>query len=109
MYAGLNHEFAFNFDPCPLGATDGLEREWTGNVFCNPPYSNIATFIDKGWRELRAGSCKVVVYLVPARTDTTWFHDYCMKGAEIRFLRGRLRFNGAKNNAPFPSMVVIFR
>lgn len=109
VYAALHSEFAFNFDPCPLHATDGLEIEWPGNVFVNPPYSKLAAFMDKGWRELQAGVAHCIVFLVPARTDTRWFHDYCLKAAEIRFIRGRLKFNGAKNSAPFPSMIVIFK
>ena len=109
VYEALNREFAFNFDPCPLYATTGLEIDWPGNVFVNPPYSKLAEFMDKGWRELQAGVAQCIVFLVPARTDTRWFHNYCLKAAEIRFIRGRLKFGGAKNNAPFPSMIVIFK
>lgn len=104
----LDREFHFDLDSCPLGATDGLEREWRGNIFVNPPYSNIDAFMRKGREELTAQRAQSVVYLVPARTDTAWFHEYCLgRASEIRFIRGRLKFNGAKNNAPFPSMVVV--
>ena len=108
-YDELHREFDFTFDPCPLMATeDGRKIKWTGRVFCNPPYSRIREFLIKGLYHLAEKHCELVVYLIPARTDTAWFHDYCRKG-EIRFLRGRLRFGGAKHSAPFPSMVVVFR
>jgi hypothetical protein len=109
VYAELHNEFGFTFDPCPLMATeDGRKAPWAGRVFCNPPYSRIKEFLKKGLFHLAKGDCSLLVYLIPARTDTAWFHDYCKRG-EIRFLRGRLKFGGAKNSAPFPSMVVVFR
>ena len=78
-----------------------------GVTFCNPPYGKqIKKWVKKGYEEAMAGS--TVVMILPARTDTEWFHKYCLKG-EIRFLKGRLRFKGAQYNAPFPSMVVVFR
>ena len=105
----LYREFGLNFDPCPLmSIEDGLKVKWTGRVFCNPPYSRIKEFIKKGLFHLANGDCELLCYLIPARTDTAWFHDYCTKG-EIRFLRGRLKFGDAKHSAPFPSMVVVFR
>lgn len=108
-YDVLQREFRFTFDPCPLMAKeDGRKLPWRGRVFCNPPYSRIVEFLKKGLFHLANGDCEILVYLIPARTDTAWFHDYCTKG-EIRFLRGRLKFGGSKNSAPFPSMVVIFR
>jgi hypothetical protein len=108
-YDELHAEFGFTFDPCPLrGEEDGLKIKWTGNVFCNPPYSRLTEFLKKGLYHLASGDCALLVYLIPARTDTAWFHDYCSKG-EIRFLRGRLKFGNAKFSAPFPSMVVVFR
>lgn len=108
-YDALNAEFGFTFDPCPLMAQeDGRKVKWTGRVFCNPPYSRIMEFLKKGLYHLASGDCALLVYLIPARTDTAWFHDYCKRG-EIRFLRGRLKFGNSKNSAPFPSMVVIFR
>ncbi len=109
IYADLHREFDFTFDPCPLMSNDdGRKVKWTGRVFCNPPYSRIVEFLKKGLFHLANGECSLLVYLVPARTDTAWFHDYCKKG-EVRFLRGRLKFGGSKNSAPFPSMVVVFR
>lgn len=109
VYDRLNAEFGFNFDPCPLdGQTDalsGLFSEWRGKrVFCNPPYGpEIGKFL------ARASETEVAVFLIPARTDTRWFHDLVLpKAKEIRFIRGRLKFGDSKNSAPFPSMVVVF-
>lgn len=110
VYEELNREFNFSFDPCPINsAVDGLKSSWSGSVFCNPPYSKIPQFIKKGLWHLSAGEVVLLCYLLPARTDTAWFHDFCLKASEIRFLRGRLKFGDAINNAPFPSMVVVFR
>ena len=78
-------------------------------MFVNPPYSNIRAFIEKGLKELKSGSVQTLVYLVPARTDTKWFHELVYGKAELRFIKGRLRFNDAKNSAPFPSMLIIYR
>ena len=84
---------------------DGLKQEWTGVCWCNPPYGRkIGQWVKKA-----AESDATVVMLIHARTDTAWFHDYIYGKAEIRFVRGRLRFGGSKINAPFPSMVVVFR
>lgn len=107
-YAALDAEFHFADDACPLaGPANGLMREWKSPCFVNPPYSDIAPWMDKAKLEASAG--KTVVLLVPARTDTRWWHRYAMVATEIRFIRGRLKFGGAKNNAPFPSAVIIFR
>jgi len=109
FYDLLDAEFHFNFDPCPLGGgEDGRARllnPWIGKrVFCNPPYGpEIRKFLDC-WSD-----AKIDVYLIPARTDTKWFHEICLPFAkEIRFIKGRLRFGDGKYPAPFPSMVVIF-
>ncbi len=110
LYAGLNEEFDFDDDPCPIGATDGLIRPWGKRVFVNPPYSNVTGFLKKAILEMQAGRSDVVVFLVPSRTDTKWWHDLMMPYAkEIRFIKGRLRFGGAKNSAPFPSVICILR
>jgi hypothetical protein len=111
VYEKLHAEFQFDFDPCPLGEheQDGsapLFTSWTGRrVFCNPPYNKaMVPFLE------RAREATVAVFLIPARTDTRWFHDIVLPhAAEIRFLKGRLKFGDAKNSAPFPSMVVVFR
>lgn len=109
LYRELNKEFNFNYDPCPLNAEfDGLIEYWWGNVFVNPPYSNIPAFLKKGRGEMGAGHAHKIVYLLPARTDTKWFHEDVYNKAEIRFIKGRLKFGDSKNNAPFPSMIVIF-
>jgi len=108
IYKELDDEFHFTFDPCPLNADfDGLSVSWKGTVFVNPPYGRkIGNWIRKGWEESKLGW--TIVMLLPARTDTRWWHDYVMKG-EIRFIKGRLKFGGSKNSAPFPSCVVVFR
>jgi DNA N-6-adenine-methyltransferase (Dam) len=109
VYAALDSEFRFDFDPCPLdGEGDGLAPlfcSWRGKrVFCNPPYGpGIGDWLK------RATEAKLAVFLIPARTDTRWFHEHVLpKAREIRFIRGRLKFGGAKNSAPFPSMIVVY-
>ena len=77
-------------------------------VFCNPPYSQIEKWAAKAFYETKQDST-LVVLLIPARTDTKYFHNYIVGRAEIRFIKGRLKFGGGKNSAPFPSMLVIFR
>ena len=83
---------------------DGLKQEWTGVCWCNPPYGRQ---IGK-WVEKAVKSFATVVMLLPARTDTKWFHDWCLPYGKIEFLRGRLKFGGCDNPAPFPSMIVVF-
>lgn len=117
----LNEEFSFNLDPCALPENakceryftpddDGLTQDWGGqNVFCNPPYGRaIIKWCKKCYEESRKPNTTVVM-LVPARTDTRWFHEYVYGKAELRFVRGRLKFGGSQNSAPFPSMIVIFK
>jgi phage N-6-adenine-methyltransferase len=108
VYRNLDAEFHFDYDPCPHNPTlDGLSVEWGKSNFVNPPYGReILKWIKKGYAEAQKG--KTVVFLVPSRTDTEWWQDYCMKADAIRFIRGRLKFQGAKHGAPFPSAVVIF-
>ena len=85
---------------------DGLAQEWTGVCWMNPPYGrDIKHWMRKAYQSSLAGA--TVVCLVPARTDTAWWHDYAVKG-QIEFIRGRLKFGGAVNSAPFPSAVVVF-
>ncbi len=110
VYAALDSEFHFDFDPCPIGGTvDGtapLFVGWGGKrVFCNPPYGpGIRPFLE------RAHEAEVAVFLIPARTDTRWFHEIVLPEAkEIRFIKGRLKFGNAQNSAPFPSMIAIFK
>lgn len=121
LFNKLNKEFSFTLDPCatPENAKckkyytikeNGLEQNWQGEtVFCNPPYGRtIKTWVKKCYEESKKHNT-IVVMLIPARTDTSYFHDFIYnKAKEIRFLRGRLKFGNSKNSAPFPSMVVIF-
>ena len=117
----LNEEFHFDLDPCADAENakckeyftkeeNGLLKDWGGRrVFCNPPYGRKTTgeWIRKCYEEAKKPGT-VVVALIPARTDTRFFHDYIYHKAEIRFIKGRLKFGGCKDAAPFPSMVVIF-
>ena len=85
---------------------DGLKQDWTGSCWMNPPYGRcIKLWMQKAYESSLRGA--KVVCLVPSRTDTAWWHDYAMKG-EIEFIRGRLKFGGAKYNAPFPSALIVF-
>ena len=87
-------------------ADNGLAQEWVGNCWMNPPYGReIIDWMQKAHESSLCGA--TVVCLVPARTDTKWWHEYAMKG-QIEFIRGRLKFGDAKNSAPFPSAVVTF-
>jgi site-specific DNA-methyltransferase (adenine-specific) len=105
LYQALDKEFGFTLDPCPLGGRGGLERSWEGErVYCNPPYGR-----DVGKWLVKAPEADIAIFLLPARTDTKWWHEYAMRAEEIRFLRGRLKFSGSKNSAPFPSVVLIYR
>lgn len=109
VYQTLDAEFHFDHDPCPPNfQVDGLTSEWGQSNFVNPPYGReLPKFIAKGYEEWLKG--KTVVFLVPSRTDTRWWHDYCMKATEIRFIKERLKFDEHQNSAPFPSAIVIFR
>lgn len=113
----LDREFGFTLDVCATDENhkcenyytikdDGLLQPWHGVVWCNPPYGrHIKYWVRKAYETSLTGTR--VVMLLPARTDTAYWHDYVMKG-EVRFIRGRLKFNDGKNSAPFPSAVVIF-
>lgn len=110
LYDELDKRFHFDMDPCPLRSlNDGLNKDWVGSIFINPPYSNIKSFLEKGIEELEKGNAKVCVFLLAARTDTKWFHTYLYlkSNVEIIFIKGRLRFGDQKNSAPFPSMIVV--
>lgn len=119
LFDALKAEFAFTLDPAasPSNAKcrrfftrqeDGLAQDWSGEtVFLNPPYGRvIGDWVQKAHETSLRGSA--VVCLLPARTDTAWWHNFVMRG-EIRFLRGRLRFGTAVHPAPFPSAIVVFR
>lgn len=115
LFDMLDREFHFTTDgaatvcntKCGRFYTDALTHRWTGIIWLNPPYSQNAAFIRKAYVE--AGQGATVVCLIPSRTDTAYWHDYCMNAAEIRFIRGRLKFGDGKSPAPFPSAIVIFR
>jgi phage N-6-adenine-methyltransferase len=118
LFDKYNAIYQFNTDVCATPqnakckdyftrADDGLAQVWLGTCWMNPPYGReIGLWVHKAYRTGEAGS--TVVCLLPARTDTKWFHDYCLPYGKIEFLRGRLKFGGAKNSAPFPSMIVVF-
>ncbi len=124
FYDELDKEFSFVADVaateknkkapiCYTPETNGLINTWNfgGSVFCNPPYGKeIGKWVKKAYEEAQKGV--TVVMLIPARTDTSYFHDYIYNKAEIRFIRGRLKFtdeSGVEQNAaPFPSMLVIY-
>ena len=118
LYDELHAEFGFGLDPCATKETakceawyskeqDGLKQEWGGVLFVNPPYSQIKHWVAKAANSTKA----IIVMLIPARTDTRWFHEFIYHNnkAEIRFIKGRLKFSNSKNSAPFPSMIIIFR
>lgn len=119
LYDQLDAEFHFNLDAAASDENhkhknyytsydDGLNSEWSSSTFCNPPYGRaVGSWVHKAYMESLKGN--TVVMLLFARTDTAWFHDWVHGKAEIRFLRGRIKFEGAKYNAPFPSMIVIYR
>lgn len=120
LFEMLDKEFHFDFDGactrenclCTHGAFVGEfdPLSWTptwNRVWLNPPYSKIGAFMKKAYEESLKGA--IVVCLIPSRTDTKYFHDYCMKAHEIRFIKGRLKFSDGKGSAPFPSCIVIFK
>src|ERR1051326_5098786 len=115
----LNAEFGFTLDVCAipqnakcinlfLPEEDGLKQRWQGICWMNPPYGRtIGQWIKKAYESAQEGA--TVVCLVPARTDTSWWHTWVVRSDEVRFIRGRLKFGDSKNSAPFPSAVVVFR
>lgn len=116
----LNSEFNFDIDVCATSENakcntfftkeqDGLTQPWRGVCWCNPPYGReIGKWVQKAYFSSKDDGATVVM-LLPARTDTKWFHEYIYHQSEIRFIKGRLKFGDSANSAPFPSMVVIFR
>ena len=118
LFDDLDVRFHFQTDVCatPQNAKcqrfftkeqNGLLQDWGGICWMNPPYGRgIGQWMQKAYESAQAGA--TVVCLVPARTDTAWWHDYAMRG-EITFIRGRLKFGNAKNSAPFPSALIVFK
>jgi len=126
LFDELDAEFHFTLDPCSTHENakvtkhytrdeNGLEQSWAGEiVFMNPPYGReVGVWVRKAWLEHNrkewALEPAVVVGLLPARTDTGWWHDYIQGMTEVRFLRGRVRFSASNQNAPFPSAIVIWQ
>jgi site-specific DNA-methyltransferase (adenine-specific) len=122
LFDKLNSSYNFTLDPCATAETakctkfytqqdDGLSKSWANeSVFINPPYSNVAGWVEKAYKE-NAENGATCVLLIPARTDTKWFHRYCMQADAIQFIKSRVKFeNGSSkpNSAPFPSMIVVF-
>ena len=122
IFDNLNQKYNFTLDPASDGInnkctkhytiqTNGLGQSWANEtVFINPPYSKTYDWVKKAYHEAMGGNTKIVM-LLPARTDTKWFHEFCMDPFvvnSISFIKGRLKFGGQKNSAPFPSMVVEF-
>jgi phage N-6-adenine-methyltransferase len=124
LFSELDKEFNFVLDVCAEIGTakcnkfftvdnNALVQDWyvasifgSGAIWCNPPYGRgVINWVKKGFNESQKGCC--VVMLLASRTDTRWFAEYASKG-EVRFIQGRLRFGNAKNNAPFPSVIIIF-
>lgn len=115
LYNKLDEVFGFNFDPCPFNPeSNGLQSEWGTKTFINPPYSRqLGKWIDKAHTESQKG--KIVVMLIPSRTDTRWFHKYYNK-INILLIKGRLKFEKKGSNvekkkwtsAFFPSALMIF-
>ena len=118
LFDKLNEEFHFTLDVCALPETakcenyftpkiDGLKQEWSGICWMNPPYGReVGIWLKKAYEESLKGA--TVVCLIPSRTDTKYWHDYCMKANEIRFIKGRLKFGNSTNSAPFPSAIIVF-
>lgn len=119
LFNKLNKEFNFDIDVCASENNakcnkyftehdNGLQQRWSGTCWMNPPYGKeINKWIEKAYIESQNGN--TIVCLIPARTDTKYWHEYCMKSKEIRFIKGRIKFVGAKSCAPFPSAIVIFQ
>lgn len=117
----LDKEFNFTLDPCATSENakctkyftveeDGLKQEWSNDVvFMNPPYGReIKYWVKKAYEESLKGA--TVVCLIPSRTDTAYWHNYIFgKADDIRFIKGRLKFGGSKNPAPFPSAIIIYK
>jgi len=122
LFDALDSEFHFT---CDLAAdstnkkcdsyfdqnVDGLKQTWKGTCWLNPPYGDrkykLVDWIKKAHVEVQSGDCTVVL-LTPARTNTKWWHDYCMTATEIRFLCGRPKFGGADHGLPQPLAIVVF-
>lgn len=119
LFDVLDAEFHFTLDVCATAqsakctryytpADDAFSQPWDGVCWMNPPYGRVIGDWMGRAQSVATACCAVVVCLVPARTDTRWWWD-CVRGWEVRLLRGRLKFGGQMNSAPFPSAVVVMR
>lgn len=117
LYQALDAEFRFAVDACAdngnakcadfLRREEGLTVDWPSPAFLNPPYGReVGKWVQRAYEQAQQGV--TVVALLPSRTDTRWWHDYVMRADEIRFIRGRLHFDG-RGPAPFPSAIIIWR
>lgn len=123
LFDELNKKYHFTLDVCATPQNtkckhfftpeiDGLKQEWTGVCWMNPPYGReINKWVRKAYFEAVEMKKCTVVALLPARTDTKWFHNYIyeMYSVSYKFIKGRLKFGDCKNSAPFPSMIVVFK
>lgn len=120
LFDELDLQFHFTLDPCLTDENakckkhytkeqDGLKQDWTGErVFVNPPYGRkVSAWCKKCYEHSQNGG--LAVLLVPSRTDTKWFHEWVYNKAELVFIRGRLHFNNSKWNAPFPTLLAVYR
>ena len=124
LFEKINEEFHFEWDLassldnalCSNFYTkeeDGLKQNWTGACWLNPPYgdrsSKMVDWIKKAYLDTQNNSDLTVVILIPARTNTKWFHEYCMKSYEIKFICGRPKFGDSKHGLPQPLVLVVFK
>ena len=127
LYDLMDEEYNFDLDVCANEQNHKCDRyynekdnaldpdiRWNATSFCNPPYgrNTIGPWIQKAQEEGIINRCKYplpkIVCLIPARTDTIWWHTWCLKAQEIRFIKGRIKFIGGKHSATFPSAIIIF-
>lgn len=119
LFDELNREFNFNLDVCASENNhkclnyftkddDALTKNWVGTCYMNPPYSKVGVWIDKACNEAIKHN-NTIVCLILAKTNTNWWHDFCMYASEIRLIQGRIKFEGAKHGLPWPTAIVIFR
>ena len=118
LFSQLNAIYHFDCDVCAMPhnakcdkyytpADDGLSKRWSGVCWMNPPYGRqIGKWMEKAYKSSLDGA--TVVCLIPSRTDTAWWHNYVMRASKITYIRGRIKFVGAKNGAPFPCAIVVF-
>lgn len=124
LFNKINQEFNFEFDLAAsqenalcskffTQSDDGLKQKWNGVCWLNPPYgdksSKMVDWIKKAYNDTQNNPNLVIVMLIPARTNTKWFHQYCMKSAELKFICGRPKFGNSKHGLPQPLVLVVFK